>query len=510
MSARAELLSFGSGRSVYSVADLTAELRGLIEGNFPSVRVSGEISNAKMHRSGHWYFTLKDESAQISCVCFRGRARFLRVKPAGGLEVIARGRVSVYPQQGRYQLYVEALELQGRGALQVQFERLKARLGADGLFDADRKRRLPPIPSRIGIVTSPTGAVIADMLRVIESRFPGLHIRLYPVRVQGEGAAEEIAAGVRYFGTRDWADVVIVGRGGGSLEDLWAFNDERVARAIAAAAMPVVSAVGHETDVTIADFVADVRAATPSVAAERAVPEAAGIRQALEGTEARVAKATTFLFARLRNVVLRNGMDRAALTVGRRVGDAGQRLDDAELALRATQAARVRAARIRFERAERNLAALDLRIRLARQSERLRSLAARLVPAMRRALDDRGSRLAAVPATSGILRGRLAREAERLAGPAARLPRSVRAALDRRTSRFGSALGRLHALSPLAILERGYSILHSGSGEAVRDSGQVSLGEALSVRLHRGRLGVRVENRAPKGGIRAPSAVDSL
>ena len=462
MSVQENLLTFGDGRRVYSVTDLTAELKGLVEDKFPDVRVSGEISNAKVFRSGHWYFTLKDEDAQISCVCFRGSARFLKTKPEDGLAVIARGRVGVYPQQGKYQLYVEALEPQGVGALQVRFERLKAELAAEGLFDADRKRALPSMPRRIGMVTSSTGAVIADMLRIIERRFPGLHIRLFPVRVQGDGSAEEIARGVRYFSERAWADVVIVGRGGGSLEDLWSFNEEAVARAIAGSSVPVVSAVGHETDFTIADFVADLRAPTPSAAAELVVPLASAVRESLIKAQERTQKAVSYRVSRLRNELLRNGMDRVALTVQRRIGEAGQVLDDVERSLHAAQERQLRACRASFDLLERKLAGLDFRLRLARQSDRLGAAARLLIPTMRKALDRRAYRLA-------------------------------------------TASGRLDALSPLAILERGYSIVQTEKGEAVREYRQVAPGDALSVRLHRGRLGVRVE-KARANEIKGPSA----
>ena len=248
-----------STSKVYSVGDLTAEIKGTLDKEYSDVKVSGEVSGAKHSPRGHWYFTLKDKRAEISCVCFRGRAQYLRTKPTDGLAVVARGNVSVYERQGKYQLYVASLEPQGVGALQQEFERLKAKLEAEGLFDPKRKRALPFMPSRIGLVTSATGAVIADMLTVLKRRFPGLSIRLFPVSVQGAGAGEEIAEGLRFFSEQPWAEIVIVGRGGGSLEDLWAFNEEVVARAIAASSIPVVSAVGHETDFTIADFVADRR-----------------------------------------------------------------------------------------------------------------------------------------------------------------------------------------------------------------------------------------------------------
>ncbi len=476
MSHRATVLSFGPTRNVYTVTALTAELKDLIEEGFQNVRVSGEISNARRYRSGHWYFTLKDEEAQISCVCFRGSARFLRVEPKDGLAVIAHGRVGVYAKQGQYQLYVESLDPQGLGALQERFERLKARLQEEGLFDPGLKRSLPPVPQRIGIVTSPTGAVIADMLRVLERRFPGLHIRLFPCSVQGDGSPAQIVEGIRHFSESGWPDVVIVGRGGGSLEDLWSFNEEAVARAIAGCSVPIVSAVGHETDFTIADFVADLRAPTPSAAAELVVPEATALHLQVREAEARAGKAVRYRLARLGNRLLAMGIARAAVRVSRRIGDAGQALDDAEQALHAAQRSRVRASRKRFDRVDRALSRQDLPLRIARQSGRLRALADRLPQALPAILGPRASALA---------------ELSRRLSPA------MQASLARKTSQLDAVAGRLHSLSPLSILERGYSIVQTGEGTAVRDSATVATGDLLSVRLHRGRLGVRVETNEP-------------
>ncbi len=259
---------FEPARQIYTVAGLNAAVRSLLESQFQDIWVSGEISGVKLAASGHYYFTMKDEQSQLRCVLFRTAARYLRFKPQDGIAVLARGRVDVYEPRGEYQLLVEALEPQGFGALQLAFEQLKKKLAGEGLFDASRKRPLPRLPRRIGIVTSPSGAVIRDMLQILERRFPGLHIRIYPAQVQGAGSIDEVVAGLDWFSQSGWPDVVIVGRGGGSLEDLWTFNEEAVARAIARSAVPVVSAVGHETDVTIADFVADLRAPTPSAAAE--------------------------------------------------------------------------------------------------------------------------------------------------------------------------------------------------------------------------------------------------
>src|SRR6185312_6605960 len=255
-------------RRVFSVSELTSEIRGIFSQQFRDVWVLGEISGCKAATSGHFYFSLKDATSQVKAVLFRGSARWLKFRPQDGMMVLARGSLDVYEARGEYQLIVEVLEPRGAGALQLAFEQLKKKLEAEGLFEAGRKRPLPKLPQRIGIVTSPAGAVVRDILHVLERRFAGLHIRLFPAQVQGEGAREQICAGLKYFGEGRWADVVIVARGGGSLEDLWTFNEEAVAKAIAASAVPVISAIGHETDFTIADFVADVRAPTPSAAAE--------------------------------------------------------------------------------------------------------------------------------------------------------------------------------------------------------------------------------------------------
>ncbi len=261
-------LSLQPERQVFRVSELNAAVQRMFETGFRSIWVLGEISACRAANSGHFYFVLKDEQSQLKCALFKGAARLARFKPQDGLSVIARGSLEVYEARGEYQLIVELLEPQGAGALQLAFEQLKRKLAAEGLFDGARKRPLPKFPSRIGIVTSPSGAVIRDILHVLERRFQGLHVRLYPAQVQGEGSVEQVCAGLRFFSRKPWANVVILARGGGSLDDLWTFNEEAVARAIACSSVPVISAIGHETDFTIADFVADLRAPTPSAAAE--------------------------------------------------------------------------------------------------------------------------------------------------------------------------------------------------------------------------------------------------
>ncbi|MGB7561271.1 MAG: exodeoxyribonuclease VII large subunit, partial [Candidatus Acidiferrales bacterium] len=255
-------------KHIWRVSELTLRVRDMLEGEFPDIWVEGEVSNFHSAQSGHLYFTLKDEKAQVRCVCFRDQVRGLKFRPEDGLKITVRGSVSVYEPRGEYQIYVSHIEPVGLGALQLAFDQLKRQLQAEGLFDESRKKALPALPRRIGIVSSPTGAAIRDIVRVLRRRFPNLHVLLYPVKVQGEDAADEIVRAIRYFNRAALVDVIIVARGGGSLEDLWAFNEEAVARAIAASEIPIITGIGHETDTTIADFVADVRAPTPSAAAE--------------------------------------------------------------------------------------------------------------------------------------------------------------------------------------------------------------------------------------------------
>ncbi|MGH7197765.1 MAG: exodeoxyribonuclease VII large subunit [Candidatus Omnitrophota bacterium] len=260
------------GRRVYSVVELTSNIRFVLEENFSDIWIEGEISNFKFHTSGHMYFALKDESAQIQCVMFRGDNQRLGFEMKDGLKILCLGRVSVYPVRGQYQLYIQRVEPKGLGALQLRFEQLKAKLQKEGLFDEGRKKEIPTLPSRIGLVTSVDGAALRDILHVLDRRFSNVEILIYPVSVQGAGAAESIAGAIEDLNRMRAADVLIVGRGGGSLEDLWAFNEEIVARAIFHSEIPVISAVGHEVDFTISDFVADLRAATPSAAAEIVLP----------------------------------------------------------------------------------------------------------------------------------------------------------------------------------------------------------------------------------------------
>ncbi len=350
-----------TGRAVLSVSELTRRLQETLEERFPAVWVEGEISNFRLYGSGHAYFTLKDAESQIRAVLFRNRGRRIKFEPADGLHVMAFGSIEVYPQRGEYQLVVELLEPKGLGALQLAFEQLKTRLQAEGLFDQARKRELPRFPRKIGVVTSPSGAAIRDILRVIGRRFGDLHIVIAPCRVQGEGAAEEIAQGLRDLNALGEVDVIIVGRGGGSLEDLWAFNEEIVARAIAASKVPVVSAVGHEVDFTIADFVADLRAPTPSAAAELVVREKQAVVDSLAQLRARLER-----FA------------------ARPLRDLARRVDELTARLRREMRNELGRADHRVVLATRALHASDPVARLAGDRHRLENLQSRMITLLHR------------------------------------------------------------------------------------------------------------------------------
>jgi len=436
-------------RRIYTVSELNAAIRAVLDGEFQEIWVSGEISGLKLAASGHYYFTLKDAEAQVRCVAFRSSHRYWKFRPQDGLAVLARGHIDVYEARGEYQLQVELLEPQGLGALQLAFEQLKKKLAAEGLFAAGRKRALPRFPRRIGIVTSPRGAVIADMIHILSRRFPGVHIRLFPALVQGEGSVEEVCRGIQYFSRGGWAEVVIVGRGGGSLEDLWTFNEEAVARAIAGCAVPVVSAVGHATDVTIADFVADLRAPTPSAAAELVVPDRKDLLERIAAVRAAASQVMRYRLAMLERRLRQQGIERALNVLHRRVGRGLQRIDEQEYRMRE----RLRAAIDARERARRGLEVrlrrFDVRPRLAADRRRMEAAHAGMVQAMERRLARR--------------RGALEQLAARLSG-----------------------------LSPLSILERGYAIV-SNQGGIVTDEAEAPVGSRIHVRLARGELdGVRV------------------
>jgi exodeoxyribonuclease VII large subunit len=440
-----------SERVVCTVSELAMRIKEQLEEHFPAVWVEGEISNLRTPSSGHAYFTLKDDAAQLRCVLFRGRGRRVAFQPEDGMQVLAFGGLDVYLARGEYQLVVELLEPKGVGALQLAFEQLKRRLEAEGLFDGARKRALPPFPRTIGIVTSPTGAAIRDMLHVIDRRFADLRVLITPVRVQGEEAPGEIVRALRDLQTVADLDVVIVGRGGGSIEDLWAFNDERVARAIAGCRVPVISAVGHETDFTIADFVADLRAPTPSAAAELVVQEKLQVARAVVSLYEALKQAMAGRLERERARVDALGKRRVLTDAARALRDLYRRVDD--LTTRLTRAVRG---------SERHA---THRLSLARNA--LRSL-------------NPVARIANGTVLLAQLRGRLASVAVH----------SVKVSQHR----FDAAVGRLDSLSPLAVLGRGYSLTRLlSAGVIVRSAAQTRPGDAIEVLLHQGALEARVE-----------------
>ncbi len=442
-------LSFLPERKIYSVSEINSAIRESLESGFTDISVEGEISNCRRAPSGHYYFTLKDSEAQLRCVFFRQNARYLRFQPADGLAVMARGRITVYEVRGEYQLAVEHLEPLGAGALQLAFEQLKKKLAAEGLFDAARKRPLPLFPRRIGIVTSPGGAVIADMIRILNRRFPGLHILLYPVRVQGEGAAGDICEALGYFSRQRNTELVIVGRGGGSLEDLWPFNEESVARAIAACPVPVVSAVGHETDFTIADFVADLRAPTPSAAAELAIRARSEFLEMVANLDDRLGRAGRYRLIMAQQKLQELAIDRPLAFLRRRLDRYAQRTDELDYRFR--------------ERVRRLL--LEAERRLGAAAGRLRGLDPR------RQLAARHARLAAIQSA---------------------LERLLPLRLARLSGRLASLEAQLGHLSPLRVLDRGYAIVQDEDGRLIRRASQTATGRPLRVRLHEGRLRVDV------------------
>jgi exodeoxyribonuclease VII large subunit len=435
-----------AARTILTVTELTVRVRDLLESELSEVWVEGELSNCRVWNTGHLYFTLKDTGAQVRGVIFRSALRYLKFKPGDGMRVVARGRLSVYEPKGEYQLVCEHLEPQGLGALQLAFDQLKKRLHAEGLFDAGRKRPLPALPRKIGIVTSLEGAAIRDIIKVLARRYANAHLVIRPARVQGEGAAADIARGLKAIGRVRGVDVIIVGRGGGSIEDLWAFNEEIVARAIAGSPVPVISAVGHETDVTIADFVADLRAPTPSAAAELVVARKDEFRTRIDRLWDRLtAGARTRVHEMSRAVHVLSGRPALAGFPGR-------------LAMRDRHAAELTHALARVMRA--GVTARDRRLQM-----------------LRRQLEtyDLGKRLAAI-------RTRLVTGDGRLAAAIVR-------AHHRADARFRGCASRLETLSPLAVLGRGYAVCWNADGtQILRDAADVAPGDPVRVTLAKGEL----------------------
>jgi len=442
-----------AARRVWRVADLVSAARTSLEREYTDVWVEGEISNFRPADSGHLYFTLKDGDAQLRIVMFRSSVRLLRFKPAEGLAVIARGRVTIYEPRGELQLSAEYLEPKGAGALQIAFEQLKAKLAAEGLFDAARKKPLPALPRRIGIVTSPRGAAIQDMLNILRRRHASVPILVYPAQVQGEAAPAELRAGIQYFNRERNAEVIIVARGGGSIEDLAAFNDEALARAIASSAIPVISAVGHETDFTIADFVADLRAPTPSAAAELVIESRHQLEERVASLRQRLARG-----ARYRLLLARQTLTEWAQHA------AFARMHDA----------------------------------LARRQQRVDDLLHRLVSAERRLLRQYGSRLdvAGARIRHFDVRRQLAAMAREIDSHTAALAAAMRRFLLVRRARWERSGARLEEMSPLKILDRGYALVFDPAGKLVKDVAQVSVGDEVSTRLARGTFVSTVKKKA--------------
>jgi len=442
-------------RRVWPVRELVELVREQVELDYADIWIEGEISNLRPAPSGHLYFTLKEAEAQLQVVLFRRQALLLRFRPEDGLHVLVRGRLSVYAQRGQLQLVGETIEPVGAGSLQLAFEQLKERLKAEGLFDIERKRPLPTFPRTVGIVTSPTGAVIRDFLNIVGRRHSALNVLLFPVSVQGEQAAAEIEAALSELNISAMADVIVLARGGGSLEDLSAFNSERVARAIVASHLPVVSAIGHETDFTIADFVADLRAPTPSAAAELITEAQHRIGERVENQASRLERAAGFQILKSRQLLDSISAGRAEWRLTALLRRLDQRLDDLGFSIEGSVTGLVR----------------------QRQRE-VAELAAAVLHHDPRQL--------------------LVKTRERLVAGQTRVERSLERALRRASVRLEALNARLRSLSPLAVLERGYALVLGADGTLIRSTTQIGIGDQVTTRLSNGEFTSRVEQTAGK------------
>jgi exodeoxyribonuclease VII large subunit len=436
-------------RRIWTVRELVASVRTHIEREYSDTWIEGEISNFRAQNSGHLYFTLKDQSSQISVVMFRSSARLLRFRPADGMQVVLRGRVTIYEDRGQLQINAEYVEPKGAGALQIAFEQLKAKLEAEGLFDSGRKKAIPALPRVIGIVTSPQAAALRDIVQILHRRHHSVNVLIYPAQVQGETAPAEVAAGVRYFNRARKVEVIIVARGGGSAEDLASFNDEGLARAVAASTIPVISAVGHETDFTIVDFVADLRAATPSAAAELVTRSRQAVEEQLEGLDSRLEKAMRYQLLmgrqRLTELARHGAFGRMMDLIRRRQ----QKVDDLVYRLAHRQRNLLEAKRRSFETLAAAVRHYDLRLVLGGVRKQLDSNLASMMAAARNLLLYK------------------------------------RAQLERVSS-------HIEALSPVAILERGYALVFDASGKLLKDADQAKPGDEINARLARGEIGATV------------------
>jgi exodeoxyribonuclease VII large subunit len=439
-------------RHIFTVSDLTARIRDLLTRNFTDIIVQGEISNCRPATSGHIYFTLKDDRAQIRCVLFKTQQRGLKCRPEDGLKFSVRGSISVYDQRGEYQIYVESLEPLGRGALQLAFEQLKRKLEEEGLFDKSRKKPVPLLPRRIGLITSRTGAAVRDVVRILTRRFPNVHLTLYPVQVQGDDAARQIIEALGYFSRKRAADVILLVRGGGSIEDLWSFNEENVARAIVACTVPVISGVGHETDFTIADFVADVRASTPSAAAELVVQTRREFDKHVGDLRDVLGKLIRYrcmvLARRVHELSSRPGFRKPHDLLRQQRQQADELTSRLALGLRA----RLESSRRRFTAANLRISSFDFRVKMAE------------------------------------LRRRLEKQTHDLELSAERLLRMKRENWQRLS-------WQLQERNPLQVLERGYAIATDATGNILHDAVQTAIGDQINIQLRRGRLGTEVRSK---------------
>jgi len=441
-------------RRVWSVRDLVAAVRTHVEREYGDVWVEGEISNFRSPGSGHLYFTLKDGDSQLSAVMFRSQARLLRFRPEDGMQVVARGRVTIYEERGNLQIAIEYLEPKGAGALQVAFEQLKAKLQAEGLFDAERKKPIPTLPQRIGIVTSPQAAALRDILQILHRRHHTVNVQIFPAQVQGETAPLEVTAGIRYFNKAQSVEVIIVARGGGSAEDLAAFNHEGLARAIASSKIPVISAVGHETDFTIVDFVADLRAATPSAAAEMVIRSRQEIEELSETLRQRLERAIRYRLLMRRQALTELAQHGAFRRMTNLINQRQQKLDELVYRLEKSERHKIEQQRRRWETASAAVRHYDVR---------------RVLSGIRKELDAQLASLAAVTRTK----------------------------LLERTIRLQRLEGQMEALSPLAVLERGYALVFDSSGKLVKDADRVSPGDEVIAQVAHGRFAATVKKSTP-------------
>jgi exodeoxyribonuclease VII large subunit len=440
-------------RKVWIVRDLVAAVRTRVEREYSDIWVEGEISNFRAHDSGHLYFTLKDQNSQIRAVMFRSQARLLRFRPEDGMHVVLRGRVTVFEGRGELQLSAEYLEPKGAGALQIAFEQLKAKLEAEGLFDASRKKPIPALPRCIGIVTSPQAAALRDILNILRRRHHSASILIYPAQVQGESAASDVSNGVKYFNRVKNVDVIIVARGGGSAEDLAAFNHEGLARVIAGSGIPTISAIGHETDFTIVDFVADLRAPTPSAAAELVIRSRQEIEEQAEALHLRLTRAMRYRLLMAKQTLTEAAQHGAFARMMEGINQRQQRLDDLRYRLEKSQRKLIEKHRRKWEQVSAAVRHYDAR---------------RVLAGMRR---DLASYTTAITS-------------------------AVQTLLLRRRSRLEQIEHQLKALSPVAILERGYALVFDSTGNLVKNSAQVEVGEEISARLSNGSLTAKVEKKS--------------